>query len=194
MSKGSTTQSDAPGVSYTDSDVALFESLMNYPTVDPGQKLHDGGPDDAPPADAFQYTEQDTRLFQELMTFEPRHASREPRRRERAFVYTDEDNELFDGLMYFERGSDANDTAGRKKQPEEALEPVTYTQQDLESFQKLTPGGQQDVEEPDKLRKGRSRSDRDVGHIRIVDFDNERLRQRRNRTGREPGIKVRFFD
>ena len=148
-----------------------------------------------------KHTPGDTEQFEKLMTsFERPEGTRplaEPGNRNaaRKTAYSESDDRLFDGLMAFDhhRLAATPESPAREKRP--AKHTIQHTRQDLQAFAELMP------DEPpgeDRLaaegRRPQSKPDRDVGLIRIIDFDKERAREKKSREQGNLNIKIRYFD
>lgn len=190
------------GPTYTPSDAAHFERLADLSHVSAGigagADRRAGERPAAPSSSAFEYTESDARAFDRLMgqLGSGRVRVRPAKRGASAGSgYTESDNRLFDELLSADRFSTAaaQDGPGRTEVPAEST--VRYTRQDLDAFEKFMPGGSAgDGRRSEERSGGPARPDRDVGHIRIVDSDQEQARGKESRRPGKVNIKVRYFD
>ena len=194
----------AGGGGYTASDAAQFERLVDGLRRYEAAERRKPAPGPATPeTSAFRYSDSDTRAFDRLM--EDLTGSRggrqgqtaSQRRPGQGFGYTDADDHLFSDLMAEgrfppgQRSSEA-DLSASERPAESAFE---YTAQDKEAFRKILSGTQAATEdEAPEEGLHPSKKDRDVGPIKIVDFDKEHARTRAKRRRGAPNIKIRYFD
>lgn len=70
-----------------------------------------------------------------------------------------------------------------------------YTRQDLQAFAELVPDGPPGEDrQAGEGKQPQSKPDRDVGLIRIIDFDKELAREKKSRKRGNLNIKIRYFD
>lgn len=193
------------GGAYTQRDAALFEKLADFSGV--GARLSAGveKPADADPAapapGAFEYSDADAREFDRLMDrlsgYRGPGRSVKPHSRTAAGGgYTDGDDRLFSDLMSADRFPAP---AAPDERPPAERDPkagyVRYSRQDMDAFQKIMQRSSSEETDRSEGAKGQpARADRDVGNIRIVDFDEERARTRESRRRGNVNIKIRYFD
>ena len=147
------------------------------------------------------HTPGDTEQFEKLMASFERHEGTRPsaehgnQNAARKTAYSESDDRLFDGLMAFDHHRLAATPESPVREQRPAENAVQYTRQDLQAFAELMP------DEPpgeDRLaaegRRPQSKPDRDVGLIRIIDFDKERAREKKSRKRGNLNIKIRYFD
>lgn len=184
------------GPSYSPSDAAHFERLADFPPASAAA----GARPAAPHSDTFEYTQSDAREFDRLMGLLGVVGGKVPsasRGRAAEPGYTEADNRLFDELMSSDRlGRTAGQAVlGGAQAEAPAQSAFQYSQQDLEAFAKIMPDASAtDGGGPPERSKRASRPDRDVGHIKIVDFDKEHALRKENKRRGKANIKVRFFD
>ena len=157
--------------------------------------------DAAAVSDRPNHTPGDTEQFEKLMAPFERHEGTHPSAEHgnqnvaRKTAYSESDDRLFDGLMAFDRLRLAArlESPVREQRPAETA--VPYTRQDLQAFAELVP------DEPRgenalaaEGRRPQSKPDRDVGLIRIIDFDKELTREKKSRERGNLNIKIRYFD
>ena len=188
-------------LNYTPSDTEKFEKLTELTQVRGGLYAASEDPPETSEPKAYQYTENDAREFQKLMAFVDRNkgARRSPGQSKPSAAgnsgYSASDNRLFDEMMAFDHQRAAITATPTAREQRPAASAVQYSRQDLQAFAKLLPD-----ELPGEDRRAgdgkrpRSRPDRDVGHIKIVDFDSEHAREKESRRRGNPNIKVRYFD
>jgi hypothetical protein len=148
-----------------------------------------------------KHTPGDTEQFEKLMTSFERHEGTRPsaehsnQNAARKTAYSESDDRLFDGLMAFDhhRPAATPESPVRERRPAENA--VQYTRQDLQAFAELVPDEPPGEDRPAaEGRRPQSKPDRDVGPIRIIDFDKKRAREKKSRERGNLNIKIRYFD
>lgn len=195
----------ADGGAYTQQDAALFEKLADFSSVrsrpGAGMKISADASPGVPATGAFEYSDADAREFDRLMDqlsgYRGLGRAVKPRSRTAAGGgYTEGDDRLFSELMSADRFP--TQAAPRERRPAERRPDesnVQYAQRDVDAFGKIMSGSLSTEDGGSEGgRERRSRTDRDVGTIRIVDFDKERARARATRKRGNENIKIRYFD
>jgi hypothetical protein len=157
--------------------------------------------DTATGSGGLKHTSGDIEQFQKLMApFERREGMRPSAGHSNQnaagkTAYSKSDNRLFDSLMVFDghRLAATLENPAREQRPAENA--VHYTRQDLQAFAELAPdeppGEDRQVVEG---KQPQPRPERDVGLIRIIDFDKEHAREKKSRKRGNLNIKIRYFD
>ncbi|MFT5113611.1 MAG: hypothetical protein ACI8P9_002942 [Parasphingorhabdus sp.] len=183
---------------HADADNENFESLMNFSAIE--TLPYDSVKSDEKITDVrkFSYTADDTRQFEKIMPTDHRAPtiSRHKDKVLNASGYSNNDNSQFEALMAFDNGVlEAPWRSLAKPLPlsESLPHSVEYSEQDLLAFDKLSTDATisdgtiaAQVEEPVTNR------DRDVGPIKIIDYDKlPGTQPRRNSHG---NLKIKYFD
>ncbi len=194
----------ADGRAYTADDVVHFDRLNDGVRVSAGLARSVIAPDkDTPSGSAFTYTESDDRAFDRLLNAlcDVRAGQQGQTASQRipgqGFGYTEEDDKAFSRLMPAERSPAGHDnaTTDRARPPAAEDRVFQFTSRDDEAFGRIiagTPLGPPAGAADARDRTGKR--DRDVGPIRIVEFDKERARARETGLDDGRGIKIRYFD
>lgn len=192
------------GGAYTPQDASHFESLNDAVRASAGPlRLGQASVDQAPQSSAFDYTESDDlafdRLMQDLGGSRNRHQGQTASQRlaGQGFGYTEQDDKAFSELASAERfpANAADVTTGPATISSGGESAFQFTDQDDQAFRKIMTGTPLAPEHDDTANFDRpSREDRDVGPIRIVDFDKENARARESAGRGNTNIKVRYFD
>ena len=174
-------------VPYTPGDRELFAQLSDFSFARPGWMAATAEAD--PPPSSAAYSARDLQAFDSLLP------GRSSRQRAAAPTlsrpYSESDHRLFEDLMAF----DKRRTAAAAPDSSGAASAFQYAPEDLVAFERLSPDGPEDRR--DIAASGAApagRRDKDVGHIKIVDFDKERSRQKESRRRGSMNIKIRYFD
>ncbi len=209
MASKTNQKAPADGQNFTDRDTVHFETLMNSFDVNTGvhaerQDENKESPRMAVP-DEFPYTGSDILEFQKLMA-----SSNAPGNMRNTgplssgkvsnnTSYTEDDNHFFDALGSFDwrAGPNAGTTSSANPPKRQAPTPdtVKYSRQDLEIFARLMPGAAGSREyATSKPDAAPIHIDRDVGHIRIVDYDKQRLADSKRKNRPHIDMKIHYFD
>ena len=192
---------DSGRAKYTPRDAEQFTKLVALTQIRSNPYAAGDDQPETSPSSAFDYTEGDQRAFEKLMTSLDRHngtrrsSGRRNPKGAGSSGYSESDNRLFNEMMAFDRHRPATSLENAAREQGPAVGAVRYSQQDLRAFAKLMPDEPTDGEHrADEEKLSRTGRDRDVGHIRIVDFDKEHAGEREGRRRGNPNIKIRYFD
>lgn len=207
---GNAEERRADGGTYTPDDIRQFEyltgfadlnaplgSLFNLSSENAVDAISDGGP----VVENFEYTDGDAQAFDRLMErlndtktqfrkVKPRSVS----------GYTEEDDRLFSALTATIIRQSESVLDEQRQASETRMESVFhYTDQDDENFRKLMPISSDSIagqggagQEENNVRP--TRKDRDVGVIRVIDFDKQNTRGERAERRSDVNMKIRYFD
>lgn len=146
------------------------------------------------------YTHGDTQIFESLMNFPGATrpgpgsgADTAAPASSSTFPYTRSNTRESGKLNTFDTGRKETSRPVRAARASAATSSI-YTDSDNRIFNELAPGIQKSgtTREEDRAQQP-SRGDKDVGHIRIVDFDKECSREKNSARG-SAGIKIHFFE
>jgi hypothetical protein len=186
---------------YSPGDMQLFDELMRFAVAAAERWPENVEPEAAGPSAGVDYTDGDLHEFRELMSADDDcgtvgHAPG-LRRGRPAFglSYSETDCRQFDELVRIEpidlrRPGSAGESSSVPPSPS-----IEYSRADLEQFRQLA-GEAQDERQPAPLEGGNAhaKADRDVGHIKIIDFDKRHARSHKIRQQGNVHMKIRFFD
>ena len=176
------------GTSYTSSDSEKFARLANFSFATPDWMRSGDLAAEAPPG--TNYSESDLRAFEALVPGDTNRRGKRPD--SPSSTYSEGDDRLFEDLMAFDKRPSASAATTEPRGKDNAFQ---YAAKDLEAFDRLSPDGPAHSKtEPQTMPARGSSRDRDVGHIKIMDFDKERNRQRENKRRDGMSIKIRYFD
>ncbi len=194
----------ADGGVYTSEDASHFERLNDAVRLSAGpQRLGTAPVEAVPETSAFDYTECDARAFDRLMgelagtRTGQRGLTANQRGAGQGFGYTGRDDDAFSKLMAADRfpASHTSQMADPAPAPARTESAFQFTAQDDAEFRKIVSGTPIGPElDQAGAGDGPFRRDRDVGPIRIVDFDKENARAREGSQGSNTNIKVRYFE
>ena len=187
---------------YTEKDTDQFDNLMKF--QESRSKSDDVQSDVHIGMENFQFSETDSMQFEILKASLDGNQKYQKQKSRQAEItksdegYTDKDISLFKSLGPKTSPSTSNDHDSSKSQ-NETIDVTdryqSYSNSDLEQFQKITPRGSTRKEDTtaDSFLN-RSPNDRDVGFIKIRRFDQSRKSDIDVSKSENPNIKVRYFD
>ncbi len=192
------------GSTYTLEDASHFDRLNDVVghCVRPF-RLETEDFDTVPQTPAIDYTQSDARAFDSLMAeldgVRSGHHGQTANQRGsgQSYGYTNADNALFSEFMSADRFPVTNFAPNTDPvvAPDNGASAFRFTDRDDEEFQKILSGTSARSKPDGNLSPDHSwRRDRDVGPLRIIDFDEEHSRARENKQRGNLNIKVRYFD
>jgi hypothetical protein len=181
---------------YSPGDRQHFDELMRYTATVVERWSESVEPEAAGPAAGVDYSDGDMHEFRKLMSGDDGCAPGLRRGRQAlGLSYSETDCRQFDELLRIER-IDLRRSASAQESPSVPPSPsIDYSRADLEQFRRLAGEAQEQrqpaaIEQEDELAK----VDRDVGDIKIIDFDKQNARNHKIRQQGNVHMKIRFFD
>lgn len=149
----------------------------------------------------FDYSDEDYRLFETLgaplARFRRNGGRAGAGKASRGGHYTKDDHRLFASLAPDPVHSDRPDSK-RPSETDRSSRAQEYSKSDLNKFHSLLPGQpEEETGDPGRDFLARSPRDRDVGKIKIKQFDQPGIGPASDTSHtkpEQPGIKVKFFD
>jgi hypothetical protein len=199
-----------PGDPYTAQDVDQFSALVSQcqqqsPTfIDRDENKQNEA------LRHFDYSPNDDDAFEKLMDMDSRghDDDNEETKKVQHFTkektrdgYTNTDHENFSALMSFDECSVGHIVGNRELENRTSTDKrdFSYTDQDQLNFERLIPTNDQgDVNHGNFISEAQdnpsSTTDRDVGVIKIVEFNKPKSNKSRTKDRPNENIKIRFFD
>lgn len=196
---GSTESSDV--AAYRDQDAQQFDALNQQINSRQPYTSHNETEVEATVEQAndhrFTYSENDAAHFQKILpkvkSTKQTKKSREEGTHKNGFenTYKQSDDEQFHALMNFtdSQSTSTNTTRAISTIDERSF---AYSEQDRKAFNQLTPGDKASTSEA--APQTANHAERDVGHIKIMEFDGKKDKARSTPRQSNLNIKVRYFD
>ena len=186
--------------SYRDQDAQQFEALNEKIQSKQSHSSHRQSRQEKPVHHRFTYSESDAAQFQKILPDADSADKQEiPITDKKIYngfgsAYKQSDNAQFQALMNF------NDNKPLDHDAKSALtnnddRSFSYSELDLQTFNQLTVGNpDKKASTSDISSRTPTRQERDVGPIKIMEFDGKKSKARKRTRQGNVNIKVRYFD